>query len=113
MLLQHAGLLLLKMLIDNIGNTRVCCCAVPGGATEARLAVLFAGGAFGVWELDSRLDLRQVRCTPAAAPADCLQVTLIHSQAARRAPQAETQHCNGLCKVLQFCFCQGMAAIAS
>jgi hypothetical protein len=36
---------------------------VPGGATEARLAVLFAGGAFGVWELDSRLDLRQVRCT--------------------------------------------------
>lgn len=33
---------------------------LPGGATEARLAVLFAGGAFGVWELDSRLDLRQV-----------------------------------------------------
>ena len=43
------------------GNPSTCCFAVPGGATEARLAVLFAGGAFGVWELDSRLDLRQVR----------------------------------------------------
>ncbi len=33
---------------------------VPGGATVARLAVLFAGGAFGVWEMDQRLDLRVV-----------------------------------------------------
>ena len=31
--------------------------------------MLFAGGAFGVWELDSRLDLRQVRCSPARATA--------------------------------------------
>lgn len=50
-------------------NTATCCFVVPGGATEARLAVLFAGGAFGVWELDSRLDLRQVRCSPACATA--------------------------------------------
>lgn len=33
---------------------------VAGGTTLARAAVLFNGGTFGVWELDSKLDLRQV-----------------------------------------------------
>jgi hypothetical protein len=33
---------------------------VPSGTTLARCAVLFAGGVFGVWELDAKLDLRQV-----------------------------------------------------
>lgn len=35
-----------------------------GGSTgsTARVAVLFANGAFGVWELDQQLDLTPVRC---------------------------------------------------
>ena len=53
--------------LDSTG--RACFTAVPGGATEARLAVLFAGGAFGIWELDSRADLRQVLPALCSEPA--------------------------------------------
>lgn len=35
--------------------------ALAGAELQARVAVLFASGAFGVWELDSRSELRQVR----------------------------------------------------
>lgn len=34
---------------------------LAGAELQARVAVLFASGAFGVWELDSRSELRQVR----------------------------------------------------
>lgn len=76
-----------------------CCFAVPGGATEARLAVLFAGGAFGVWELDSRLDLRQVRCTVAYAAAVRSDLMLANSAAAQ-CVRTEERHYIELCKTL-------------
>ena len=40
----------------------------------ARVSVLFASGLFGIWELDSRSDLRPVRARPLAVRTQRLQV---------------------------------------